>query len=65
MSLEMSPCHSESASAPPSINSELGTYAPVPLPVLREEGIIVSEGASIPSGFPFTIRYQKGVQEGG
>ena len=65
MSLEMSPCPLELASAPPLINSELGTYPPDPLPLIREGGIMVSEGADAPSGFPFTIRYQKGVQEGG
>ena len=65
MSLEMSPCPSASASAPHLINSELGTYPPDPLPLLREGGIIVSEGASASSGFPFTIRYQTGVQEEG
>ena len=50
MCLEMSPSPSELASAPPSINSELGTYPPVPLPLIREGGIMVSEGASAPSG---------------
>ncbi len=65
MSLEMSPCHLELASEPPLINSGLGTYPPDPLPLLREGGIMVSEGTDTPSGFPFTIRYQKGVQEGG
>jgi len=64
MSLEMSPCPLELASAPPSINSELGTYPPDPLPLIREGRIMVSEGADAPSGFPFTIKYQKGVQEG-
>ena len=62
MSLEMSP--SRLASAPSLINSELVTYPPDPLPLIREGGIMVSEGADAPSGFPFTIRYQKGVQEG-
>ena len=61
MSLEMSPCHLESASEPPSISSELETYPPDPLPLIREGGIMVSEGADAPSGFPFTIRYRKGV----
>jgi hypothetical protein len=65
MSLEMSPSPLASASEPPLINSELGTYPPDPLPLIREGGIMVSEGADAPSGFPFTIRYQKGVQEGG
>ncbi len=65
MSLKTSPSPSASASVPPLINSELGTYPPDPLPLLREGGIMVSEGADAPSGFPFTIRYQKGVQEGG
>ena len=64
MSSETLLSHSELASGPPLINSKLGTYPPVPLPLLREGGIIVSEGASAPSGFPFTISYQKGVQEG-
>jgi len=64
MSLEMSLSPSASVSEPPSINNEWGTYPPDPLPLLREGGIMVSEGASAPSGFPFTIRYQKGVQEG-
>ena len=64
MSLEMSPSPSESASEPPLINSELGTYPPDPLPLIREGGIMVSEGADAPSGFPFTISYQKDVQEG-
>ena len=40
MSLEMSPCHLESASGPHLINSELGTYPPDPLPLLREGGRI-------------------------
>jgi len=44
MSLEMSPSHLELASEPPSINSELGTYLPDLLPLLREGGIMVSEG---------------------
>lgn len=65
MSLEMSPCHSASASGPHLINSELGIYPPDPLPLLREGGIMVFEGADAPSGFPFTIRYQRDVQEGG
>ena len=65
MSLAMSPSPLELASVPPLINNELGTYPPDPLPLLREGGIMVSEGADAPSGFPFTIRYQKGVQEGG
>jgi len=43
MCSEMLPSHSELALAPPSINSELVTYPPAPL--------------------PFTISYQKGVQE--
>ena len=64
MSLEMSPCHLESASEPRLINSEVVTYPPDPLPLLREGGIVVSEGADAPSGFLFTIRYQKGVEEG-
>ena len=64
MSSEMLPCHLELASELLLINSELGTYPPDPLPLIREGGIMVSEGASAPSGFPFTIRYQKGVQEG-
>ena len=64
MSLGISPSHSESASEPLSINSELRTYPPDPLPLIREGGIMVSEGADAPSGFPFTIRYQKGIQEG-
>ncbi len=65
MSLEMSPCHLESASAPPLINSELGIYPPDSLPLLRGGGIIVPEEPNAPSGFPFTIRYQKDFQEGG
>ncbi len=65
MSLEMSPSPSASASAPPSINSELGTYPPDPLPLIREGGIMVSEGADAPSGFPFPIRYQQGAEERG
>ena len=56
MSLEMSPCHSASASGPPLINSELGTYPPDPLSLIREGGIMVSGGADDPSGFPFTVR---------
>jgi len=64
MSLEMSPSRLESVSERPLINSELVTYPPDPLPLIREGGIMVSEGADAPSGFPFTIRYQKGVQEG-
>ncbi len=65
MSLEMSPCHSASASGPHLINSELGTYPPDPLSLIREGGIMVPEGAGAPSGFPFTITYQKDFQEGG
>ena len=65
MSLEMSPSPLASASEPHSINSELGTYPPDPLPFLREGGIMVSGGADAPSGFPFTIRYQRDFQEGG
>jgi len=65
MSLEMSPSPLESASEPPLINSELGIYPPDPLPLSREGEIMVPEGADAPSGFPSTIRYQKGVQEGG
>ncbi len=65
MSLKMSPCPLESASEPPLINSESGTYPPDPLPLIKEGGIMVSEGTDAPSGFPFTTRYQKGVQEGG
>ncbi len=66
MSSKMSPCRLASASEPPLINREyLTTYPPDPLPLIREGGIMVSEGADAPSGFPFTIRYQKGVQEGG
>ena len=42
----------------------LETYPPDPLPLTREGGIIVPEGADAPSDFPFTISYQKGVQEG-
>ncbi len=64
MCLEISPSRSELASAPVLRNSESGTYPPDPLPLIREGGIMVSEGASAPSGFPFTISYQKGVQEG-
>ena len=64
MSLEMSPSPLELASERPLINSELGTYPPDPLPLIREGGIMVSEGADAPSGFPFTISYQKGVEEG-
>ena len=64
MSSGISPSRSELASEPPSIDSELGTYPPDPLPLIREGGIMVSEGADAPSGFPFTIRYQKGAQEG-
>ena len=64
MSLGISPSHSESASEPLSVNSELGTYPPNPLPLIREGGIMISEGADAPSGFPFTISYQKDVQEG-
>ncbi len=64
MSLKTSLSRLELASAPPSVNSELGTYPPDPLPLLREGGIMVSEGADAPSGFPSTINYQKGVQEG-
>jgi len=30
------------------------TYPPDPLPLLREGGNIVSEGANAPSGFPVT-----------
>ena len=74
MSLGISLSHSESASEPLSVNSELGTYPPqhpeksliflgtrlTPLPLLREGGIMISEGADAPSGFPFTISYQKG-----
>jgi len=41
-----------------------GTYPPDPLPLVREGGIIVSEGADAPSGFPFTIRYQRKGEEG-
>ncbi len=44
MSLEMSPSPSASASVPPLINSELGTYPPDPLPLIREWAIMVSEG---------------------
>ena len=64
MSLEILPCPLGLALASPLINSRLGTYPPDPLPLSREGGIMVSEGADAPSGFPFTIRYHKGVQEG-
>jgi hypothetical protein len=64
MSLEISPSRSASASPPLWVNSELETYPPNPLPLIREGGIMVSEGADAPSGFPFTISYQKDVQEG-
>ena len=64
MSSEMLPCHSELESELRLINSELETYPPVPLPLSREGGIMVTEGALAPSGFPFNIRYQKGVREG-
>jgi len=64
MSSEMLLCHLALASEPLLINSELETYPPVPLPLIREGGIMVSEGALAPSGFPFNIRYQKGVKEG-
>jgi len=45
MSLGMSPSPSELASEPPSINSELGTYPLDPLPLIREGGTTVPEGA--------------------
>ncbi len=64
MSSGISLSRSESALAPLSVNSKLGTYPPDPLPLIREGGIMVSEGADAPSGFPFTISYQKDVQEG-
>jgi hypothetical protein len=64
MSSGISPFRSESASAPLSVNSKLETYPPDPLPLIREGGIMVSEGADAPSGFPLTISYQKDIQEG-
>jgi hypothetical protein len=39
----------------------LVTYPPDPLPLLREGGIMVSEGADAPSGSPFTVNYQRSV----
>ncbi len=44
MSLGISLSRSESASAPLSVNSKLGTYPPDPLPLLREGGVDVREG---------------------
>ncbi len=44
MSLEMSPSPLELASEPPLINSELGTYPPVPLPLIRERGRVFRRG---------------------
>jgi len=38
MSLEMSPSRSASASPPLLVNSELETYPPNPLPLIREGG---------------------------
>jgi hypothetical protein len=57
MFLKTSLSRLELALAPPLINSELGTYPPDPLPLLREGGIMVSEGADAPSGFLSIIRY--------
>jgi len=65
MSLEMSPCPSVSASGPHLINSQSGIYPPDPLPLIREGGIIVPKEANAPSGFLFTIRYQKDFKERG
>jgi len=55
---------SESASALLSVNSKLGTYPPDPLPLVREGGIMISEGADAPSGFPFTTSYQADAPSG-
>ena len=45
------------------INSKLGTYPPDPLPLIREGGIMVAEGADAPSGF-LSYQIPKGRSRG-
>ena len=63
MSLRISPSHLDSASEPPSVNNELGTYPPDPLPLLREGGVQVREGRS-PSlkSLPPLLEKERGIK---
>jgi len=48
-----------------SVERWFRTYPPDPLPLLREGGIIVSEGADAPSGFPVTLLIEESAAKRG
>jgi hypothetical protein len=57
MSSKKLPSRSVSASGPASASRGLVIHPPDPLALIREGGIMISEGTVAFSGFPFTAGY--------